>query len=132
MAISGGVDSTVAATLINKAIGKQLICVFIDNGLLRYNEYEDVLRIYKKIEFNIIFNNPDNELTNLMKHQYYSPYFEPIFNSSIENYSSSSSRENLSINCSGLPFSTKNPVIPSTIISGFPPTLVATTGFFIN
>ena len=48
MAISGGVDSTVAATLINKAIGKRLTCVFIDNGLLRYNEYEDVLRIYKK------------------------------------------------------------------------------------
>ena len=55
MAISGGVDSTVAATLINKAIGKRLICVFIDNGLLRYNEYEDVLKIYKKkMSLNIV------------------------------------------------------------------------------
>ena len=55
MAISGGVDSTVAAALINKAIGKQLTCVFIDNGLLRENEYQDVLRIYKKkMSLNVI------------------------------------------------------------------------------
>ena len=46
--LSGGVDSTVVATLIHKAIGDQLLCVFVDNGLLRKNEYQDVLDTYKK------------------------------------------------------------------------------------
>lgn len=46
--LSGGVDSTVVATLIHKAIGDQLLCVFVDNGLLRKNEYQDVLATYKK------------------------------------------------------------------------------------
>ena len=46
--LSGGVDSTVAATLIHHAIGDQLQCVFVNNGLLRKNEYEDVLRLYKE------------------------------------------------------------------------------------
>ena len=54
MAISGGVDSTVAAVLIHKAIGKRLQCVFIDNGLLRHNEFTDVLQIYKKMSLNVI------------------------------------------------------------------------------
>lgn len=47
-ALSGGVDSTVVATLIHKAIGDQLQCVFVDNGLLRKNEFEDVLRLYRE------------------------------------------------------------------------------------
>ncbi|MEO8116104.1 MAG: glutamine-hydrolyzing GMP synthase, partial [Bacteroidota bacterium] len=46
MALSGGVDSTVAATLIHKAIGKNLYGIFVDNGLLRKNEFEDVLATY--------------------------------------------------------------------------------------
>ncbi|MEX0945520.1 MAG: glutamine-hydrolyzing GMP synthase [Balneolaceae bacterium] len=46
--LSGGVDSTVVATLIHKAIGDQLLCIFVDNGLLRKNEYKDVLDTYKK------------------------------------------------------------------------------------
>lgn len=46
--LSGGVDSTVAATLIHRAIGDQLQCVFVNNGLLRKNEYENVLRLYKE------------------------------------------------------------------------------------
>ena len=46
MAVSGGVDSTVAATLINRVIGKRLHCVFIDNGLLRENEFQEVLTCY--------------------------------------------------------------------------------------
>ncbi len=46
--LSGGVDSTVAATLIHRAIGDQLQCVFVNNGLLRKNEFEDVLRLYKE------------------------------------------------------------------------------------
>ncbi len=53
MAISGGVDSTVAATLIHKAIGKNLFCIFVDNGLLRKNEYEQVLETYNGIGLNI-------------------------------------------------------------------------------
>jgi GMP synthase (glutamine-hydrolysing) len=46
--VSGGVDSTVVAVLLNKAIGKQLKCIFIDNGLLRKNEAKKVLEIYRE------------------------------------------------------------------------------------
>jgi GMP synthase (glutamine-hydrolysing) len=53
MALSGGVDSTVAATLIHKAIGKNLHCIFVDNGLLRKNEYEQVLTSYNGMGLNI-------------------------------------------------------------------------------
>ncbi|MFO7799868.1 glutamine-hydrolyzing GMP synthase [Rhodohalobacter sp.] len=45
--LSGGVDSTVVATLLHKAIGDQLLCIFVDNGLLRKNEFETVLQTYK-------------------------------------------------------------------------------------
>lgn len=54
MALSGGVDSTVAATLISKAIGDQLTCVFVDNGVLRKNEYQDVQDMYKELHLNVI------------------------------------------------------------------------------
>jgi len=53
MALSGGVDSTVAATLINKAVGKKLFGIFVDNGVLRKNEFEEVLNTYKKIGLNV-------------------------------------------------------------------------------
>ncbi len=53
MALSGGVDSTVAATLIHRAIGKNLYCVFVDNGLLRKNEYQEVLSAYDELGLNI-------------------------------------------------------------------------------
>lgn len=53
MALSGGVDSTVAATLIHQAIGKNLYCIFVDNGLLRKNEFEQVLTSYKGMGLNI-------------------------------------------------------------------------------
>lgn len=46
--LSGGVDSTVVATLIHKAVGDQLLCIFVDNGLLRKNEFNQVLDTYKK------------------------------------------------------------------------------------
>ncbi len=52
--LSGGVDSSVAATLIHKAIGKRLYCIFVDNGLLRKNEYEQVLEQYKELGLNVI------------------------------------------------------------------------------
>ena len=52
-AISGGVDSTVAATLVHRAIGDRLRCVFVDNGLLRKNEFQNVLHILKRLGLNI-------------------------------------------------------------------------------
>jgi GMP synthase (glutamine-hydrolysing) len=53
MALSGGVDSTVAATLIHKAIGKNLHCIFVDNGLLRKDEFQQVLDSYQHMGLNI-------------------------------------------------------------------------------
>ena len=53
MALSGGVDSTVAATLLHRAIGDRLFCFFVDNGLLRKNEYEEVLYSYQGMGLNI-------------------------------------------------------------------------------
>ena len=54
LGLSGGVDSTVAGVLIHRAIGKKLTCVFVDNGLLRKNEFEAVLESYKNLGLNII------------------------------------------------------------------------------
>jgi GMP synthase (glutamine-hydrolysing) len=53
MAISGGVDSTVAATLISRAIGDNLQGIFVDNGVLRKDEFENVLKLYKKLGLNV-------------------------------------------------------------------------------
>ena len=54
LGLSGGVDSTVAGVLLNKAIGSQLTCIFVNNGLLRKNEFEDVLSSYKDMGLNVI------------------------------------------------------------------------------
>jgi GMP synthase (glutamine-hydrolysing) len=54
MGLSGGVDSTVAAELLHKAIGNQLICFFVDNGLLRKNEYQEVLDSYQQMGLNVV------------------------------------------------------------------------------
>ncbi len=53
LGLSGGVDSTVAAVLLNKAIGKNLYCIFVNNGLLRKNEFESVLHQYKDMGLNV-------------------------------------------------------------------------------
>lgn len=53
LGLSGGVDSTVAAVLLNKAIGKNLYCIFVNNGLLRKNEYLSVLNQYKGMGLNV-------------------------------------------------------------------------------
>lgn len=53
LGLSGGVDSSVAAMLIHKAIGENLYCIFVDNGLLRKNEFEDVLHSYKDMGLNV-------------------------------------------------------------------------------
>ena len=54
LGLSGGVDSTVAAVLLNRAIGHNLTCIFVNNGLLRKNEFEDVLASYKDMGLNVI------------------------------------------------------------------------------
>ena len=54
LGLSGGVDSTVAGVLLNKAVGHNLTCIFVNNGLLRKNEYEDVLESYKDMGLNVI------------------------------------------------------------------------------
>lgn len=54
LGLSGGVDSTVAGVLLHQAIGKKLTCIFVDNGLLRKNEFESVLDSYKDMGLNVI------------------------------------------------------------------------------
>ena len=54
LALSGGVDSSVTAVLLHKAIGKNLTCVFVDHGLLRKNEFENVLTDYEHLGLNVI------------------------------------------------------------------------------
>lgn len=54
LALSGGVDSTVAAVLLNKAIGNRLTCIFVDNGLLRLNEFSQVMEDYTRLGLNVI------------------------------------------------------------------------------
>lgn len=53
LGLSGGVDSSVAAVLLHKAIGANLYCIFVNNGLLRKNEYEEVLEQYKGLGLNV-------------------------------------------------------------------------------
>ncbi|MDR1561882.1 MAG: glutamine-hydrolyzing GMP synthase [Dysgonamonadaceae bacterium] len=69
LALSGGVDSSVCAVLLNKAIGKNLTCIFVDNGLLRKNEFETVLSDYKHIGLNVVGIDASddfyNELANI-------------------------------------------------------------------
>ncbi len=53
LGLSGGVDSTVAAVLLDKAIGKNLYCIFVNNGLLRKNEFDEVLDQYEHMGLNV-------------------------------------------------------------------------------
>lgn len=61
MGLSGGVDSSVGATLVHRAIGDRLYCLFIDNGLLRKNEFEEVLDSYKGQGLNVIGVRAEDE-----------------------------------------------------------------------
>ena len=54
LGLSGGVDSSVAAVLLTKAIGKNLTCIFVDHGLLRKNEFENVMKDYEHLGLNVI------------------------------------------------------------------------------
>jgi GMP synthase (glutamine-hydrolysing) len=69
LGLSGGVDSSVAAGLLHKAIGKNLYCIFIDNGLLRLNEFEQVLEAYKQMDLNVIGVNATSQFYEALKDQ---------------------------------------------------------------
>lgn len=67
MGLSGGVDSTVAAVLISRAIGKNLHCIFVDNGLLRHDEFEDVLSSYEHMGLNVKGVNAKDQFYNALE-----------------------------------------------------------------
>jgi GMP synthase (glutamine-hydrolysing) len=67
LGLSGGVDSSVCAVLLNRAIGKNLTCIFVDNGLLRLNEFEDVLSSYKGMGLNVIGVDAKKEFYDALK-----------------------------------------------------------------
>ena len=67
LALSGGVDSSVTAVLLHKAIGKQLTCIFVDHGLLRKDEFEHVLRDYEHLGLNVIGVNAREKFLTALK-----------------------------------------------------------------
>jgi len=67
LGLSGGVDSTVAGVLLHKAIGDKLTCIFIDNGLLRKNEFDTVLESYKQLGMNVIGVRAGDEFLSQLK-----------------------------------------------------------------
>jgi GMP synthase (glutamine-hydrolysing) len=67
LGLSGGVDSSVAAMLLHKAIGANLYCVFVDNGLLRLNEFESVLASYKGMGLNVKGVNAKDQFYTALK-----------------------------------------------------------------
>jgi GMP synthase (glutamine-hydrolysing) len=69
LGLSGGVDSSVAAGLLHKAIGKNLHCIFIDNGLLRLNEFEQVLEAYKQMDLNVLGVDASSQFYAALKDQ---------------------------------------------------------------
>ena len=66
LGLSGGVDSTVAGVLLNKAIGHHLTCIFVNNGLLRKNEFEDVLESYRDMGLNVIGADASQEFLSAL------------------------------------------------------------------
>ena len=67
-ALSGGVDSSVVAQLLNKAIGKKLYCIFVNTGLLRKNEEKQVVNTFrKKLKINLIYVNAESEFIQKLK-----------------------------------------------------------------
>lgn len=67
LGLSGGVDSSVAALLLHQAIGKNLHCIFVDNGLLRKNEFAEVLHSYKDMGLNVIGVNASEKFYSALK-----------------------------------------------------------------
>ena len=67
-ALSGGVDSSVVAQLLNKAVGKKLYCIFVNTGLLRKNEEKQVINTFKKkLKINLIYVNAEKEFIKNLK-----------------------------------------------------------------
>ena len=70
-ALSGGVDSSVVAQLLNKAIGKNLTCIFVNTGLLRKNEETQVINTFKKkLKINLVYVNAEKLFLNKLKNVY--------------------------------------------------------------
>ena len=67
LGLSGGVDSSVAAVLLNKAIGKNLTCIFVDHGMLRKNEFTQVMEDYKVLGLNVIGVDASERFFNDLK-----------------------------------------------------------------
>ncbi len=67
LGLSGGVDSSVAAVLVHKAIAENLYCIFVDNGLLRKNEFEEVLEQYKDLGLNVLGVDAKDKFYNALK-----------------------------------------------------------------
>lgn len=67
LALSGGVDSSVTAVLLHRAIGKNLTCIFVDHGLLRKNEFENVLKDYEHLGLNVIGVNAKEQFLSALK-----------------------------------------------------------------
>lgn len=67
LGLSGGVDSSVAAMLLHNAIGKNLTCIFVDNGLLRKNEFENVLLSYKDMGLNVVGVNAKEDFYKVLE-----------------------------------------------------------------
>ena len=67
LGLSGGVDSTVAAMLLNRALGDKLNCIFVNNGLLRKNEYEEVLAQYSGMGLNVKGVDASNKFLNALE-----------------------------------------------------------------
>ena len=67
LGLSGGVDSSVAGVLLHRAIGKNLTCIFVDNGLLRKNEFQDVLDSYQNMGLNVIGVDASERFWNDLK-----------------------------------------------------------------
>lgn len=67
LGLSGGVDSSVAAVLLNKAIGENLTCIFVDHGLLRKNEFETVMKDYEHLGLNVLGINAKDHFYRMLK-----------------------------------------------------------------
>ncbi len=66
--LSGGVDSTVAAVLVHEAIGDRQTCIFVNNGLLRYREFEDTLEVYKNnLHLNVVGVDASEDFYSVLK-----------------------------------------------------------------
>jgi GMP synthase (glutamine-hydrolysing) len=67
LGLSGGVDSSVAALLLEEAIGDNLLCIFVDNGLLRKNEFETVMSKYEEMGLNVVGVRAGNRFLSELK-----------------------------------------------------------------